>query len=528
MKLSKSVIAINFPSKDNKLSSHPSKEYYTIIGVNPDASSEEIRKAYLDRTRIIHPDRFSQNRQNKEWTNANEMLKELNEAYSVLKDVRLREAYDKSRLKPEDLVPGKRDKNSDLTKFATGKYGENVAFLSLPKDLQNLLLKRQLGETNDCLRIKSYSTWAKYAVISFLLILFALPFVFVDSPRWSQSTINFLLLAYGFVSAIVAWLVLTLLEYYKAEIKPYLYVTKMYLVSTQSNQVSFWPLIELADVKVTHKYRNGGYIHSEIVLKFPGTSEIMHIDGSALAENFVKSIDEMRREFVSQYNSGNVSYFKMNNDFIDVDIRAKASMPVYSWRFHFAGFLIAIAVSSVIIWIAALLNSVKHIEVARHEPVSLTQVSTPEYAGQTSSMQRHKYDSILASLPKIELPKSGQIEFIRKRNLVAPLKINAEKGQNFLVKLVDLNSNQDVMTIFVRSGTQVEVKAPLGTFEIRYASGEKWYGPKYYFGPNTSFSRADKQFNFYETENGVNGYSIQLYKTADGNLSTININEYDF
>ena len=37
---------------------------------------------------------------------------------------------------------------------------------------------------------------------------------------------------------------------------------------------------------------------------------------------------------------------------------------------------------------------------------------------------------------------------------------------------------------------QLELKVPLGTFEIRYASGKQWYGYNYLFGDDTSYSKA--------------------------------------
>ena len=43
---------------------------------------------------MFHPDRFNHNTQSTEWRLANEMLKELNQAYNVLRDPKARSAYD--------------------------------------------------------------------------------------------------------------------------------------------------------------------------------------------------------------------------------------------------------------------------------------------------------------------------------------------------------------------------------------------------------------------------------------------------
>lgn len=68
------------------------EDYYRILGVNPDASQEEIKKAYRDKVFIFHSDRFvgtpeSARRQ------AEEELKKINQAYSVLKDPGRRQWY---------------------------------------------------------------------------------------------------------------------------------------------------------------------------------------------------------------------------------------------------------------------------------------------------------------------------------------------------------------------------------------------------------------------------------------------------
>jgi len=64
------------------------KDYYGILGVSPDASEEEIKKAYRSLAKRYHPDR---NRGNPA---SEERLKEINEAYDILGDKEKRRLYD--------------------------------------------------------------------------------------------------------------------------------------------------------------------------------------------------------------------------------------------------------------------------------------------------------------------------------------------------------------------------------------------------------------------------------------------------
>jgi DnaJ-domain-containing protein 1 len=64
--------------------------YYEILGVNADASIEELKKAYRTRAKEYHPD-VSQN------ADAEEQFKRLGEAYGVLSDPEKRSYYDRIR-----------------------------------------------------------------------------------------------------------------------------------------------------------------------------------------------------------------------------------------------------------------------------------------------------------------------------------------------------------------------------------------------------------------------------------------------
>src|SRR5580700_4931735 len=64
------------------------RDYYEVLGINRDASEEDIKKAYRKLAMKHHPDRNPDN------PKAEELFKEAKQAYEVLCDSGKRSAYD--------------------------------------------------------------------------------------------------------------------------------------------------------------------------------------------------------------------------------------------------------------------------------------------------------------------------------------------------------------------------------------------------------------------------------------------------
>lgn len=64
------------------------RDYYEVLGVDKNASPEEIKKAYRKLAMKYHPD------QNPGDKSAEEKFKEVNEAYEILSDAEKKSRYD--------------------------------------------------------------------------------------------------------------------------------------------------------------------------------------------------------------------------------------------------------------------------------------------------------------------------------------------------------------------------------------------------------------------------------------------------
>ncbi|XP_063727709.1 dnaJ homolog subfamily C member 10-like [Symsagittifera roscoffensis] len=100
--------------------------FYELLGVEKNATQSEIRKAFIEKSKTVHPDR-------NQTSTAQEQFKKLNEAYSTLREPSLRREYDsileegetKNRYFKEDSlvydrVTGRMYRDDGRPEFRTG------------------------------------------------------------------------------------------------------------------------------------------------------------------------------------------------------------------------------------------------------------------------------------------------------------------------------------------------------------------------------------------------------------------------
>lgn len=116
------------------------KDYYRVLGIQRDATDEDIKKAYRKLALRFHPDKNSD-------ANAEEKFKEIGEAYEVLSDKKKRDTFD--RFGEEGLKPGGGSSSSSRTTYTSYGYGngEGRAFEGdiTPEEIFNMFFNGGLA-----------------------------------------------------------------------------------------------------------------------------------------------------------------------------------------------------------------------------------------------------------------------------------------------------------------------------------------------------------------------------------------------
>jgi hypothetical protein len=123
-----------------------------------------------------------------------------------------------------------------------------------------------------------------------------------------------------------------------------------------------------------------------------------------------------------------------------------------------------------------------------------------------------------AVLPATVPISEGIVSASKPRDRIVPLQIRAAAGGNYFVKLVNVADERDVIELFVRGGSTVKANMPLGTYRLRFASGQSWYGETLRFGSPTSYWAANETLTFRRDRNEPRPVSIELAEQKGGGM----------
>jgi hypothetical protein len=387
--------------------------------------------------------------------------------------------------------------------------------------------------------------------------------------------------------ALQSWNIAYLLAWWRSDIKPKIIITPLYVIKTDLDEVKYWPIWAMSALRATHHYENQVYKHTSVVMEFGKDRESFKLNSTREYYNMSEFIRRFSDKANSAKQTGDWNYFRTEDDFFEVQSDLRENKPkepsATAWR--------VTAITSAVYILAFIgayaynyQKSLKAISASAPQAYAPPAARVPEptpspqayappkpapepkpqatvpppYQVQEPSYNSQTYVPPKPQTPEVEynprtytvptkpvqaaaykpdptpnyteyaLPINGICTLERKTAYMASLEVHASPFDNYYIKLEDAVTKRTAATLFVRAGSTVEVKVPLGNYVFKYASGTKWYGIKYLFGPKTSYNIADTTFNFYIEGNEIIGHSVTLYRVPNGNLDSKSISEEEF
>jgi hypothetical protein len=493
-----------------------SGDLYTILGVDRSASADDIRRAYLRIVRVIHPDRFDPTAHKADWDQANQMMASVNHAYRILSDAALRREYDvshgfsssppRSAEKRAGDHQGRSSSKQQPPSFSRSHRGK-THFDALPTELQERLLGRQARAGVDPLTVRiSDMRWSIFGIATSLLLAVAIVWLATASPFGPRAWV---VLLFG----LVPWVIVASLSWYlaarwvRARLKSYVYITPLYVIHTKLDRIAWWPLWDLTDVRVSSRVSNGEPRGCDITLELRENEQIsLSFKETGRGLKWLDALGTYQKRAAKALQGWDESFLKREGMFARVpNSERSASQLRRTWY-------TSLTVNSTLA-MGLLLTTVAvnpGVEADRSRAATL---------GSGDSHSATSFHGIARTLPI-----SGTQQNFSSRSPLAPLEIRTRgAGTHYFVKLEDVNTDQTVITLFVRGGESAEIEVPLGAYRMKYATGTTWYGTVDLFGPQTGYHQAESTFRFYDAGESYSGYTVELYRQSGGNLRTSRI-----
>ena len=464
-----------------------SRDLYSVLGVERDAGVGELRDAYRRRMAEVHPDRHAKHGE-VVWELANAEAALVNRAYAVLNDDEARRAYDAEQF-PSPKRP------DDDGSIADPEDGADTAGWCFFDDLQEHerahVQRCQLVETAG--RIRFRGDVRRFWRLALSVLMFA--------GAYDEGLFDVMSYLLAWVAAAVgAKQIAELVKRWMSPLGMWTYVTPLYILTTSEDRVRWMPIwcIRGSD---RMKFEDG---HVDVTLEFDPdryrcTFSIPSVEES---EAFLAAIEARLAEIQDRLRSGDTDWLASRMWFEGARNNAvaeKRSSLRPAWLF----------VSQVGAVVFVLL---------------FAGLSGPDSAIFSDVPGAGRSQSAEVQPPSLPPPVSGTV-------WGTPMSVSALKGQfraeapeglDFVVKMVGVGDTWHVAEMYVSGGSREEMRLPLGTYELRFASGTAWYGRTEYFGPETAYAKVDELFEFarVETPRGyeLSSWTVRLYAVPGGNL----------
>lgn len=118
------------------------------------------------------------------------------------------------------------------------------------------------------------------------------------------------------------------------------------------------------------------------------------------------------------------------------------------------------------------------------------------------------------SAPEVARPTPGILFASKEGKKSSTLEISTSPGLDYFLIITPEAGGAPELIAFITGGESLTCKLPTGSYDLRYAAGDSWYGKKYFFGPRGAYFRASSPIDLKPTHEtpGYDAYRDALDK----------------
>jgi hypothetical protein len=488
------------------------RTHYDNLKVARNAPIEVIRAAYKTLSQKYHPDR------NGNSAESQRVMKIINESYGVLSDSEARRKHDAWILEQESSSTPENhsDDSRREIEFSPPVSGE-VNFYDLDKDARRIARERASGTNKNQYKIKLDGAIWNYVWCILLSGWFYYIRTSAAEYRWEDETTYWHAGLTAVVSFLLARNISWLYSWHSKPLKSWLIVTPLYLIKFHLDQISYWPIWTISDIKATHNYRNGSYQNTTLSVVLDGKHETFSISPETAYQQLLNKLQEYDTKFRSAVSSNNLEYLINNDDFLSVregGVKAKKKRtfaPV-------AIYILLPLISFGFLGVNYEVNQDRPYKPAYSKsktPYNSKPQSKPNYVRPATAPNGASWpssSSYVANYPKLNT-----------NGLSSVTVDNTQNDSDVFVKLVSITANEShpVRVFFIPGFSKFKINSiNAGLYDIRYRD------------LSTGGLARSESFTLEEvsTNNGTqySDMTMTLYKVRNGNMQTYDLSESEF
>jgi len=300
-------------------------------------------------------------------------------------------------------------------------------------------------------------------------------FNFATDIKWQSDSVFWYVVLTGVACAVGAACTAWIIRWRRSPLKCHFYVTPLYFIKTQLEQVSYWPIWELRDIKATHRYRNGAYQGTDVSMVFPNKTEQITISPESAYTWMIDALKAFDEKVRSARQQEDWSYFYEEDDFREAPDSAtdhdksRSKIVARTWA-------TCLVVGSALFLVAYSINS------AHTNPSNLAGARSPSTDELIAQAERERLAARPLTYRPTFVPDSEQQKVaaqnrktlddvfpeesepannhVFKNNLGSgngSLTIRNGSSSHAVVKLVDTVLDTSVYTVFVRANNTVTI-----------------------------------------------------------------------